>query len=85
MKQNTFKWAWGDHEATTDPLMTRARAAVLLRAWRRSKTQGRRNLSLQCVRRPDAKFYCVSTTQYVNNDAGILVIPMTIKAGYSPS
>ncbi len=73
-KQTNFKWAWGDHEAQIDKLMTRQRAARLLRAWRRSKTQGQRDFTLRVIRRSEGRFYCVNTTQYRNNDSGVLVI-----------
>ena len=35
MKTTEFMWAWNDHAPTPDRLMTRERAARLLRAWRR--------------------------------------------------
>jgi hypothetical protein len=31
-----FKWAWNDYAPWPDPSMTRAQAARLLRAWRRT-------------------------------------------------
>ena len=76
MKQTHFRWAWGDHEAQVDESMTRERAACLLRAWRRSRTQGQRDFALTCVRRQGTRFYCVRTTKYINDDAGILVVPV---------
>lgn len=75
MKQTNFKWAWGDHEATPDRSMTRERAARLLRAWRRSRTQGIRNFDLRCLRRDGVRFYLVNTTQYrAPQDTGVMVI-----------
>lgn len=73
-KQNSFKWAWGDHEPQKDPSITRERATKLLRAWRNSKTQGLRNFDLRLVRAHGLKFYLVKTTKYINDDAGVLVI-----------
>ena len=74
-KVTAFKWAWGDHEPQADKFTTRHRAAALLRAWRRSKTQGSRNFSLSLIRAHGCKFYRVSTTKYRNEDTGVLVIP----------
>lgn len=75
MKETTFKWAWGDHEAMPDRSMTRERAARLLRAWRRASRQGKREFDLKCMRRDGVRFYLVNTTQYREpQDTGILVI-----------
>lgn len=74
MKSTNFKWAWGDHEPQADKTMTRERAARLLKAWRRSKTQGARNFTLQRITHGHTRFYVVGTTQYMKNEAGVLVI-----------
>lgn len=74
MKATKFLWAWGDCEAQPDKSMTRERAAKLLRAWRNAKRQGRREFSLSVTRNAFGRWYSVRTTQYINNDAGILVI-----------
>lgn len=47
MKKSQFLWGWKDYEPQPDLIMTRERAAKLLRAWRRSRTQGVRDFSLQ--------------------------------------
>jgi hypothetical protein len=36
MKHSVFMWAWNNHSLTLDKLMTRQRAAKLLRSWRRA-------------------------------------------------
>jgi hypothetical protein len=74
MKPNKFGWLWGDHEPRNDPSMTRNRAALLIRAWRNSRTQGFRNFDLQVIRTKISKCYCVKTTKYINDEAGILFI-----------
>lgn len=75
MKKTNFMWSWNDIEkADHDATMTRARAAVLLRAWRRCTTQGTRDFSVHCVRAGVRKSYYVSTTKYTPADTGILII-----------
>lgn len=74
MKTTNFLWAWGDHEARPDKSMTRDRAAKLLRAWRNASRQGRREFSLSVTRNDFGRWYSVRNTQYINDDAGILVI-----------
>lgn len=39
MKTSKFEWQWNDGPVWPDPSMTRSRAAVLLRAWRRQARQ----------------------------------------------
>lgn len=39
MKKQSFYWAWNTNAAQVDKLMTRARAANLLRVWRRAIRQ----------------------------------------------
>ncbi|TXG96140.1 MAG: hypothetical protein E6R08_10225 [Nevskiaceae bacterium] len=46
MKSTTFRWGWESYAPQVDGQMTRMRAARLLLAWRRSRTQGLRNFSL---------------------------------------
>lgn len=46
-KSTEFFASWRDYSPQADPSMTRARMALLMRAWRRSKTQGARNFKLE--------------------------------------
>lgn len=46
MTHTIFSWAWEHYGAQPDALMTRQRAARLLRAWRRARIQGRRVFAL---------------------------------------
>ena len=39
MRKTDFQWQWNDGPIWSDPSMTRARASVLLRAWRRQARQ----------------------------------------------
>lgn len=48
-KETKFMWGWKDYAPQPDPHMTRERAARLLRAWRRSATQGRKNFYLKRI------------------------------------
>lgn len=54
-----FYWQWELTRPQPDPLMTRERAARLLRAWRRAKVQGKRVFSLRCVRVRQTRAYLV--------------------------
>lgn len=38
-KTTAFFWSWGDERPSPDPVMTRKRAARMLRAWRRMARQ----------------------------------------------
>ena len=73
-KKTTFLWGWRGYEPTLDPTMTRARAAILLRAWRRSRTQGHRNFSLKCVKRVAGEHtYRVEALDYVNETSTLVI------------
>lgn len=37
MKRQSFWWRWGDEPLVADTVMTRARAAAMIRAWRRQR------------------------------------------------
>lgn len=73
MKTQNFLWAWQNHEPIVDKTMTRERLAKLMRAWRRSKTQGRRNFDFRLIYRDaEKRVYRVSTVDYYNNDAAFV-------------
>lgn len=75
MKNTVFFWGWQDYPPTEDKAMTRDRQARLMRAWRNSKTQGRRNFKFEIIERgPKHRAYRVSTTKYINQDFGTLII-----------
>ena len=75
MKQTSFLWGWQTYAPSDDKAMTRDRLARLMRAWRRSKTQGARNFTLSCVAREKGRrTYCVSTRGYRNEDAATIVV-----------
>lgn len=56
-KPAQFLWHWEDYAPLPDKLMTRARAAHLLRAWRRAKTQGQREYSVRRICHPARREY----------------------------
>ncbi len=71
MKNDTlFFWAWRGYAPQPDTSMTRERAAKLLRSWRRSRTQGHRDFSLQRVAKGN---YRIAARGY-EDDYGIMVI-----------
>ncbi len=59
MKDTKFFWQWEEYRPQPDPLMTRQRAARLLRSWRRARTQGRRVFHISCVRIERMRTYLV--------------------------
>lgn len=54
-----FYWQWESMRPQPDPMMTRERAARLLRAWRHATTQGARVFKLKCVRNDGTRAYLV--------------------------
>jgi len=73
MKTQNFLWAWQNTAPIVDRTMTRERLAKLMHAWRRSKTQGRRNFEFTIVSRSaEKRVYRVSTIGYYNNDAAFV-------------
>lgn len=48
-KESKFLWGWKEYALQPDTSMTRERAAKLLRAWRRSSTQGRKDFFLKRI------------------------------------
>lgn len=73
MKTQNFLWAWQNTTPIVDRTMTRERLAKLMNAWRRSKTQGRRNFEFTLVsRNAEKRVYRVSTVGYYNNDAAFV-------------
>lgn len=75
MKNTSFLWGWQTYAPTLDATMTRERMARLMRAWRRSKTQGRRNFVFACVvREPGKRVYRVSASGYRSEDAATVVV-----------
>lgn len=73
-KPAAFRWAWNDFDAWADPSMTRDRAARLLRAWRRSETQGRRDFIVWRQVANGAKHYRVTAVRS-GGESGTMVIP----------
>ena len=71
MKTQIFQWAWNQYPATPDPLMTRQRAAILLRAWRRASraSANYRNI-IECKRIAPHTYYVVSN----HGEAATMVI-----------
>ena len=62
-------WGWQNYEPSVDKSMTRERLVRLMRAWRRSTTQGRRNFEFKLIsRNTEKRIYRVTTTGYVNED-----------------
>lgn len=59
MRNINFYWQWEQWRPQPDPLMTRQRAARLLRSWRRARTQGRRVFGLTRVRLEKTRAYLV--------------------------
>lgn len=51
MKKVNFLWAWNDRAPQRDTMMTRARAALLLRSWRRLYRQPANHRPLLSVTR----------------------------------
>ena len=75
MKKTIFFWGWQDYPPTEDKTMTRDRQARLMRAWRSSKTQDRRNFKFEIIERGrNRRAYRVSTTKYINQDFATLII-----------
>lgn len=74
MKTN-FLWGHLGKEPIVDKLMSRERMARLMRAWRRSKTKGRKDFDFRLVsRKPGERIYSVSIAAY--KDAPEIVIIM---------
>lgn len=69
-KESKFLWGWRDYNPLPDPAMTRERAAKLLRSWRRSRTQGRRDFLLQRIGKGH---YRVAACGY-EDDPGTMII-----------
>lgn len=74
-KQTAFLWQWSDYAPLPDPLMTRARAARLLRAWRNARIQGRRQFSLQRTTSADGRYRVYRCNHIRYSDPGALWIP----------
>lgn len=65
-----FLWQWEDYAPRPDPLMTRDRAARLLRAWRNAKVQGRRQFDLGADREQAGyRVYRVRHTRFCERGA----------------
>ena len=70
-----FLWQWEDYAPQPDTLMTRCRAARLLRAWRNAKIQGRRQFDLVIDRgQAGYRVYRVQHTRF--DERGALWIPL---------
>ena len=60
-KTATFWWGWNDYPAQRDKLMTRDRAAKLLRVWRRqSRTCANYRTVVECKRQSRGVYKIVS-------------------------
>lgn len=51
MKPSNFMWAWNDNAPQPDKLMTRARAANLLRCWRRCTRKPANSQPIKSIKR----------------------------------
>lgn len=71
MKAVTFYWAWNDHDRRPDTRMTRRRAAVLLRSWRRLLRQPANNRPLISLQRLTRGCYRVT---HASGESGTLFI-----------
>lgn len=74
-RQTAFLWQWRDYAPLLDPLMTRARAARLLRAWRNARIQGRRIFDLQRTTSADGHYRVYRCEHVTYGDPGSLWIP----------
>lgn len=75
MRKTIFSWGWGNYDPLPDPRMTRDRMARLMRAWRRSRTQGNRDFDFRLVKRgASERVYRVHTTRYFPVDSATIVI-----------
>lgn len=72
MKPSNFMWSWNDCEPQPDKLMTRARAAHLLRCWRRVSRSPANNKPIKSLTRIARGSYRV-TSQY-GAETGTLTI-----------
>lgn len=73
-----FLWQWRDYTPQPDPLMTRHRAARLLRAWRNARIQGRRQFDLTVDRgQAGYRVYRVRHTRF--DDPGALWVSADAK------
>lgn len=71
MTARTFYWAWNDHDRQPDPQMTRQRAAVLLRSWRRLMRQPANNRPLISLQRLARGCYRVT---HASGESGTIFI-----------
>ena len=71
MKKSSFLWAWNDRAPQRDAAMTRARAALLLRSWRRLCRQSAIYRPLLSVTRVARGAYRV---EHKNGEAGTLIV-----------
>lgn len=73
--KTTFLWGWNHYQPQVDKTMDRPRMARLMRAWRRAKTQGKREFDFRLVKRENGnRQYTVSTTRYYPADFATIVI-----------
>jgi len=76
--KTAFLWGWNDYPMREDIAMNRQRLARLMRAWRRSRTQGRRNFEFRLVSRQSGRRdYFVSTRGYINEDRARIAVITT--------
>lgn len=75
MKHTIFLWGWKHYPKKPDTSMTRARMAVLMRAWRRSRTQENKNFVLILLSRENGKReYSITTSGYKNDDHALFTV-----------
>lgn len=58
-KANRFFCGWKEYDWQADISMTRERMGKLMRAWRKSRTQGHRNFALQKIGIHSYKVYAI--------------------------
>ena len=71
MKPSNFKWQWNDGPIWSDPSMTRSRASVLLRAWRRQARQPANYKNVYQLTRIDRGVYRVAST---HGESGTMIL-----------
>lgn len=66
-KETRFNWGWQDYPLQPDPMMTRKRAAVLLRAWRRVSRQPANHKPIDSIYRVAPHIYRVESSYYAQS------------------
>jgi hypothetical protein len=77
MQNASFLWGWNGYQPQPDFLMTRARLARLLRAWRRGERQPRNGgplFKLERIRMLEGRAYRVTALRYHPVETATVVI-----------